>query len=157
MGTQSSFDAYRMPDAMWKKICSVLPDYETCLQGGRPRRDLRSVADAIFYRLRTGCQWKAIPKCLAPGSTAHAYFQEWVQLGVFARLWQIALELYDDLVGLDWRWQSVDGAMTKFESFENLDDAKISVFKYIETFYNPVRLHQTLEYQPPGQFERNKR
>jgi len=36
-----------------------------------------------------------------------------VQLGIFARLWQIALELYDDLVGLDWRWQSVDGAMTK--------------------------------------------
>ena len=35
------------------------------------------------------------------------------QLGIFARLWQIALELYDDLVGLDWRWQSVDGAMTK--------------------------------------------
>jgi len=36
-----------------------------------------------------------------------------VQLGIFARLWQIALELYDDLVGLDWRWQSVDGAITK--------------------------------------------
>ena len=36
-----------------------------------------------------------------------------MQLGIFARLWQIALELYDDLVGLDWRWQSVDGAMTK--------------------------------------------
>jgi putative transposase len=102
-----------MPDAMWEKIRLLLPDYETCLLGGRPRRDLRSVADAIFYRLRTGCQWKAIPKSLAPGSTAHAYFQEWVQLGIFARLWQIALELYDDLVGLDWRWQSVDGAMTK--------------------------------------------
>jgi len=113
MESQSSFDAYRMPDAMWEKIRLLLPDYETCLLGGRPRRDLRSVADAIFYRLRTGCQWKAIPKSLAPGSTAHAYFQEWVQLGIFARLWQIALELYDDVVGLDWRWQSVDGAMTK--------------------------------------------
>jgi transposase len=88
-----------MPDAMWEKIRLLLPDYETCLLGGRPRRDLRSVADAIFYRLRTGCQWKAIPKSLAPGSTAHAYFQEWVQLGVFARLWHIALELYEDLVG----------------------------------------------------------
>lgn len=111
MELQSSFDAYRMPDAMWEKIRPLLPDYETCLLGGRPRRDLRSVADAIFYRLRTGCQWKAIPKSLAPGSTAHAYFQEWVQLGIFARLWQIALKLYDDLVGLDWRWQSVDGAL----------------------------------------------
>jgi putative transposase len=38
---------------------------------------------------------------------------------------------------------------TKFESHENLDYAKISVFKYTETFYNPVRLHQTLDYQSP--------
>jgi hypothetical protein len=51
MESQSSFDAYRMPDAMWEKIRLLLPDYKTCLLGGRPRRDLRSVADAIFYRL----------------------------------------------------------------------------------------------------------
>jgi putative transposase len=113
MDSKSSFDAYRMPDAMWENIQPLLPAYKTSSFGGRPRRDLRSVADAIFYRLRTGCQWNAIPACLAPGSTAHAYFQEWVELGVFATLWGIALELYDDLVGLDWRWQSVDGAMTK--------------------------------------------
>ena len=42
MESQSSFDAYRMPDAMWEKIRLLLPDYETCLLGGRPRRDLRS-------------------------------------------------------------------------------------------------------------------
>jgi putative transposase len=46
---------------------------------------------------------------------------------------------------------------TKFESYEDLDDAKISVFKYIETFYNPVRLHQTLDYQSPDQFERKQK
>jgi hypothetical protein len=71
MESQDSFDVYRMPDAMWEKIRLLLPDHETYLLGGRPWRDLRSVADAIFYRLRTGCQWKAIPKSLAPGSTAH--------------------------------------------------------------------------------------
>jgi putative transposase len=63
--------------------------------------------------LRTGCQWKAIPVCLASGNTAHAYFREWVKLGIFADLWEIARQLYDELVGLDWRWQSVDGAMSK--------------------------------------------
>jgi putative transposase len=56
---------------------------------------------------------KAIPVCLASGSTAHAYFQEWVKHAVFADLWGIALELDDDLVGLDWRLQSVDGAITE--------------------------------------------
>ncbi len=34
-------------------------------------------------------------------------------IGHLRGLWQIAFELHDDLVGLDWRWQSVDGAMTK--------------------------------------------
>jgi putative transposase len=99
MDSKSSFDAYRMPDAIWEKIQPLLPAYKTSSFEGRPRRDLRSIADAIFYRLRTGCRWNAIPACLAPGSTAHAYFQEWVELGIFATLLEIALELYDDLGG----------------------------------------------------------
>lgn len=98
---------------MWEKIRTLIPVCKIGPFGGRPRKDLRSIADAIFYRLRTGCQWKAIPGCLASGSTAHAYFQEWVASGVFAILWEIALQLCDELVGSDWRWQSVDGDMTK--------------------------------------------
>ena len=113
MEGHKSFDEYRMPDEMWERIKPLLPVYAKSKRGGRPRQDLRRVADAIFYRFRTGCQWKAIPPCLAPGSTAHQYFQEWVARGVFAQLWQVALEYYDELIGLDWQWQSVDGAMTK--------------------------------------------
>lgn len=30
---------------------------------------------------------------------------------------------------------------------------RLSVFKYLETFYNSSRLHQTLGYNPPNQFE----
>lgn len=113
MDGNQSFDEYRMPDAMWERIKPLLPHYKVGKAGGRPRKDLRRVADAIFYRMRTGCQWKAIPPSLAAGSTAHQYFQQWVDDGVFDDLWQLALNEYDDLVGLDWTWQSVDGAMTK--------------------------------------------
>jgi putative transposase len=45
---------------------------------------------------------------------------------------------------------------TKFASYENLDGAKISVFKYIETFYNLVCIHQTLNYQSSDQFMLNQ-
>jgi len=113
MDGASSFDRYRMSDELWERMNTVLPKYKKNSKGGRPRANLRGVADAIFYRMRTGCQWKAIPRCLAPGSTAHEYFQEWVNHGVFDDLWQMALSVYDELVGLDWKWQSVDGAMTK--------------------------------------------
>ena len=113
METRKSFDDYRMSDEMWERIKPLLPDYETSPRGGRPRADLRSVADAIFYRMRTGCQWNAIPPELAPGSTAHDYYQEWTEQGVFENLWRLAIEEYDQEVGLDWEWQSIDGAMTK--------------------------------------------
>ena len=36
---------------------------------------------------------------------------------------------------------------------QNLADARLSVFRYIETLYNTERLHQTLEYLSPNQFE----
>ena len=42
---------------------------------------------------------------------------------------------------------------TKFESFDIIADARLSVFQYIETFYNSKRIHQTLGYKTPDEFE----
>ena len=82
--------------------------------GGRPRVPDRTCANGIFYVLRTGCQWKALDSTgICSGSTAHLRFQEWVAAGVFLQLWQVGLERYDELKGLDWSWLSMDGAMTK--------------------------------------------
>ena len=39
------------------------------------------------------------------------------------------------------------------ETFADLEAARLSVFKYVETFYNPVRLHQALGYKSPDNFE----
>jgi len=68
---------------------------------------------AIFYVLRTGCQWKALPRSMGAASTVHDRFQEWGAAGVFARMWEAGLLEYDELKGLDWEWQAMDGAMTK--------------------------------------------
>ncbi len=42
---------------------------------------------------------------------------------------------------------------TKHESFENLEEARLNVFEYIEAFYNRERIHQALGYLTPDQFE----
>ena len=91
----------------------LLPRYQKSPKGGQPRNDLRMVADGIFYVLRTGCQWKAAPKEFGSGSSLHRYFQDWVEAGVFRKLWKASLLEYDELQGIQWNWQSVDGAMTK--------------------------------------------
>jgi transposase len=91
----------------------LLPRYCKNPQGGRPRADLKQVAQGIFYVLRTGCQWKAVPSEYGSGSTLHRYFQQWIEVGVFRKLWKQCLLEYDELQGIQWNWQSVDGAMTK--------------------------------------------
>ena len=68
---------------------------------------------AIFYILRTGCQWKALPRSLGAPSTVHDRFQEWREAGLFEEMWKAGLMEYDDKKGIEWEWQSMDGAMTK--------------------------------------------
>ena len=61
-------------DAQWALIEPHIPVYP----GGRPRTtNLRDVVDAIFYVLRTGCQWRYLPKDFPAKSTVWRYFDEW--------------------------------------------------------------------------------
>jgi putative transposase len=79
-----------------------------------PRVSDRAATDAIFFRLRTGCQWNALNETgICSSSSAHRRFQEWSEAGVFLKLWQIGLVEYNGLCGIDWEWLAMDGAMTK--------------------------------------------
>ena len=113
MDDSSVAPEWRMSDAMWARIGPLLPRLRKQRKGGRPWIDHRKIADGIFYVLRTGCQWKAVPREFGSGSTLHRRFQQWVQRGVFRRLWQAGLLEYDALKGIQWEWQALDGAMTK--------------------------------------------
>ncbi len=113
MARKNSSKFHQLPDVLWERMEPLLPKYRRSPRGGRPRLPLRSVANGIFYVLVTGAQWKAMPSEFGSGSAIHAYFQEWVERGVFDKLWRLALEEYDQLRGIDWQWQSLDGTMTK--------------------------------------------
>ena len=116
MSTQAGADGWRIPDELWAKMEPLLPARVNTHRfgGGRPPRGDRECADAIFFVLRTGCQWKALDAtAFCPGSTAHDRFQLWVADGFFLRLWRAGLLEYDALRGIDWKWLSMDGAMTK--------------------------------------------
>jgi transposase len=59
---------------------------------GRPRTtDLREVPGAIFYLLRTGCQWRLLPKDFPPRSTVFTYFRRLWQDGTWSRLCHLLL------------------------------------------------------------------
>ena len=108
--------AFRVSDDLWAILEPLIPVRINTHRfgGGRPRVPDRRCADAIFYVLRTGCPWEALNQTdLCAKSTAFDRFQEWVEAGVFEKLWYSGVEQFDELKGIDWNWLSMDGAMTK--------------------------------------------
>ena len=106
---------WRIPDELSERIEPLLPPRKPHPLGcHRPRVDDRKAIDAIFFVLRTGCQWNALNDTgICSSSSAHRRFQEWAEAGVFLELWTRGLAEYDALQGIDWEWLAMDGAMTK--------------------------------------------
>ncbi len=63
---------------------------------------------------------------------------------------------YDNAVMERFFW-SLKHEWTKFETFADINQTRSSVFGYIETFYNSKRIHQTLGYKTPDEFEAQHR
>ena len=104
---------FTLSDEQWERIESLLPVVPPSPLGGKPREDDRKMMNAIYYVLRTGMQWKALPRELGAPSTVHDRFIEWRAAGVFEALWIQVLSEFDQRVGIEWTWQAMDGVMTK--------------------------------------------
>src|SRR5438105_7424523 len=104
-----------MPDELWARLQPLLPPRPAHPLGcHRPRVDDRRAMDAIFFVLRTGCHWNALNATgICSSSSAHRRFQEWTKAGVLEQLWALGLQEYDELQGIEWAYQAMDGAMTK--------------------------------------------
>jgi transposase len=71
-------------DAEWEIIESLLP---TAQGIGRPREvDLREIINGIFYVVREGCSWRALPHDLPPWQTVYNYFRHWQRLGLWQKI-----------------------------------------------------------------------
>jgi putative transposase len=54
---------------------------------GRPCKwEMWQIINAILYVVRTGCQWRMLPKNLAPWQTVYGYFRRWKRQGLWVRL-----------------------------------------------------------------------
>lgn len=100
----------------------------------------RPQAGTLMHHSDRGCQY-----------TSDAFQELLAALGITCSMSRTGC-CYDNAVAERFFW-SLKHEWTKFESFADLEHARRSVFKYIETFYNSVRIHQTLNYQTPNQFE----
>lgn len=102
-----------IPDEVWERLKVWLPERPRSRKGGRPRNDDRRVMSGIVYRLKTGCQWDAIPREFGSGNTCYDRFREWQAAGVFHMLHVEMVLFYDQQVGVDLNWCSMDSATVK--------------------------------------------
>jgi len=115
-------ESWAVSDEFWTRVEPLIParvptpekKYLRKPGAGRPPKPARQVFEAVVYVLRTGCQWKALPKeRFGSASAVHKRFLEWEKAGFFESLWKAGLAEYDQMEGIAWRWQSIDGAMFK--------------------------------------------
>jgi putative transposase len=100
----------------------------------------RPAGQELLHHSDRGCQY-----------TSDAYQSTLRTLGIQCSMSRTG-DCYDNAVMERFFW-SLKHEWTNHESYEDLNAARLSVFKYIETFYNTKRLHQTLGYKTPHQFE----
>ena len=73
-----------LTDEEWQRLEPLLPDSR---KPGRPRQhSWRTILNAIFYVLRTGCQWRCLPHDMPKWKTVYHYFRRWRQAPVWVRL-----------------------------------------------------------------------
>ena len=108
---QTSFA--EIPDELWDRVQVWIPTRSRGAKGGRPRIADRRAMSGILYRLRTGCQWDAIPSEFGSRSTCYRRFREWTAAGVFKMMYVEMLLYYDEQRGIDWAWASLDSATVK--------------------------------------------
>jgi len=104
---------WEVGDELWKIIQPIVSQLDPPSWTGRGRIDQRAALNGVIYQMRSGCQWNHLPKQFGDDSSVHRTFQRWIKKGVLERIWATLVENCQELGGVDWRWQSADGAMGK--------------------------------------------
>ncbi|QLE51732.1 IS5 family transposase [Nostoc sp. C057] len=73
-----------LTDIEWEILAPLIPPAK---EGGHPRTtDMREICNAIYYHLKTGCQWNMLPGDFPPSSTVYSYYRKWQRKGVWEKL-----------------------------------------------------------------------
>ncbi len=73
-----------LSDTEWALLEPYVPP---SLPGGRPECwPRRELVNAMFYVLRNGCTWRALPHDFPPHSTVYGYFRRWRDAGIWQRV-----------------------------------------------------------------------
>src|SRR5450432_4774816 len=104
---------WKVGDELWDIIKSILEELDPPAATGRPRTGEREALNGIIHQMRSGAQWNQLPEEFGDDSSVHRTMQRWIKKSVFERIWAVLIENCEELGGVNWEWQSADGAMGK--------------------------------------------
>jgi len=85
MGTRRSYPSDLTED-QWALIQPLLPKRRKNQAGRRATVPRRAMINAIFYILRTGCQWRQLPHDFPPWGTVSSQFYRWRKSGLWEKI-----------------------------------------------------------------------
>lgn len=97
---------HELTDEQFQLLEPYLP--HTGPKGGHPWAEHRRILNGMFWKLRTGVQWRDIPERYGPWSTIHDRYRRWCQDGRFACLLVTLRDTLDAQGLLDWEQWWVD-------------------------------------------------
>lgn len=104
---------WEVNDELWNIIQPILKALDPPAATGRPRTGQRQALNGIIHQMRSGGQWNQLPGKFGDDSSVHRAMQRWISKGVLQRIWAVLVENCEELGGVNWEWQSADGAMGK--------------------------------------------
>lgn len=73
-----------LSEAEWQLIDYCFPKAK---KKGQPRKhSFHELLNAVFYVVKTGCQWRNMPKDFAPWRTVYHYFRLWKKSGLWIQI-----------------------------------------------------------------------
>ena len=76
-----------LSDEEWNVIQPFVDRKSTYRNAGtNPKHSRRCMLDAIFYLLKTGCQWRELPHDFPPWKAVYAQYQRWRDSGLFEEI-----------------------------------------------------------------------
>jgi len=100
-----------LTDEEWNLISYCFP--KPAATGRKRKYSYRELLNAIFYLLRSGCQWRNLPKDLPPWPSVYGYFRRWTKAGL---LEQIHAHLRDQIRLVDYRKRQPSAAIIDSQS-----------------------------------------
>jgi putative transposase len=73
-----------LSDTEWQLLSYCFP--KPSQKGRRRKHPFRELLNAIFYLVKTSCQWRNLPKDFAPWPTVYHYFRLWKRSGLLHQI-----------------------------------------------------------------------